>query len=636
MTYEEERWLKERAEIDAKAYFDEQERREREARRKEYEAEREAARRRAAKKAREEKERKLQEKRSKPEWQLASSLLYSSLRDSAREWQTAYARAVKYQSLMHAGSDYFSLVVKDPNTSAISTMMVDVKLGELIHEKDTDALQLITLGDKKVLLTNQCEVLGLENYKKIGKDIFCQIVGSRENLYLNEAQRWFGKTNTSNIVRILIDKPNAYSERAYFEDSVLGGVYAGPDGLVWLREDGKAEVVEKSQWLEDKSWWGKKNEHLTISPLICMVAGGKGFWFTLRRGGIIAWFGDKNSRPPMPPKTTGEYVSIAAGDRHFVCLTKDGRVLATGDNDNGQCNVDNWPACVAIAAGPDYTVAVTQTGDVISTNSKITNAFKLAASYFIPMWGEKTKELQCALNKKYLKECQDSEEHLQKKALQLDKIKEKLEGLKQTPVQAVWDGFFNPILRFFLGFSSVLMALAGSGGLLVVLALLARENFDDTRYYSSLAGIVALALLGLFTGVLKWILKTAWKISVWIWDKVIGRFLRILVAWSVFPGIIVSYLLFWSERGQGALITCGLLITVWFFWHSPLGYFRRRRKLKSKIPQAESEAKEYWRVREQCDQLPAVDYLLHSYEYEIEEKDVDALAKYLLKHDYVK
>lgn len=42
---------------------------------------------------------------------------------------------------------------------------------------------------------------------------------------------------------------------------------------------------------------------------------------------------------------------IAAGRRHSVALKSDGRVLATGDNNNGQCEVGSWRDIREVAAG---------------------------------------------------------------------------------------------------------------------------------------------------------------------------------------------------------------------------------------------------------------------------------------------
>ena len=58
---------------------------------------------------------------------------------------------------------------------------------------------------------------------------------------------------------------------------------------------------------------------------------------------------------------------ISAGHYHTVGLRVDGTVVATGANDEGQCNVSSWCNIVAISAGYQYTVGLKVDGTVIAT-----------------------------------------------------------------------------------------------------------------------------------------------------------------------------------------------------------------------------------------------------------------------------
>lgn len=58
------------------------------------------------------------------------------------------------------------------------------------------------------------------------------------------------------------------------------------------------------------------------------------------------------------------------GKGHIVGLTKDGRVVAVGDNNFGQCNVNEWKDIIAVSAGDYHTVALTKDGRVLTTQSK--------------------------------------------------------------------------------------------------------------------------------------------------------------------------------------------------------------------------------------------------------------------------
>lgn len=58
--------------------------------------------------------------------------------------------------------------------------------------------------------------------------------------------------------------------------------------------------------------------------------------------------------------------AIAAGFYHTVGLTRDGKVLACGSNEHGQCDTDTWSNVVQIAAGGYHTVALLSDGTVIA------------------------------------------------------------------------------------------------------------------------------------------------------------------------------------------------------------------------------------------------------------------------------
>ena len=60
---------------------------------------------------------------------------------------------------------------------------------------------------------------------------------------------------------------------------------------------------------------------------------------------------------------------ISAGTDHTVGLKSDGTVVATGDNEFGQCDVSDWSDIVAVSAGSGNTVGLKSNGNVVSTNS---------------------------------------------------------------------------------------------------------------------------------------------------------------------------------------------------------------------------------------------------------------------------
>jgi hypothetical protein len=62
---------------------------------------------------------------------------------------------------------------------------------------------------------------------------------------------------------------------------------------------------------------------------------------------------------------------LAAGGRHTVGILPDGRVVATGNNDEGQCNVSGWTGITDVAAGFSHTVGLKDDGTVVATGRNI-------------------------------------------------------------------------------------------------------------------------------------------------------------------------------------------------------------------------------------------------------------------------
>jgi len=61
--------------------------------------------------------------------------------------------------------------------------------------------------------------------------------------------------------------------------------------------------------------------------------------------------------------------TIAAGGRHTVGIRPDGTVVAKGNNDDGQCNVDDWTDILHVAAGFSHTVGLEEGGTVVATGN---------------------------------------------------------------------------------------------------------------------------------------------------------------------------------------------------------------------------------------------------------------------------
>jgi len=66
-----------------------------------------------------------------------------------------------------------------------------------------------------------------------------------------------------------------------------------------------------------------------------------------------------------------DIIMVGAGLSHTVGLKEDGTVKATGRNDEGQCNVGTWMDIVQVAAGRYHTVGLTDSGTVKATGKNV-------------------------------------------------------------------------------------------------------------------------------------------------------------------------------------------------------------------------------------------------------------------------
>jgi len=57
---------------------------------------------------------------------------------------------------------------------------------------------------------------------------------------------------------------------------------------------------------------------------------------------------------------------ISASNWHTIGLKKDGTVVATGNNDDGQCDISSWKDIIIISAGGNHTVGLKKNGTVVA------------------------------------------------------------------------------------------------------------------------------------------------------------------------------------------------------------------------------------------------------------------------------
>lgn len=74
-------------------------------------------------------------------------------------------------------------------------------------------------------------------------------------------------------------------------------------------------------------------------------------------------------------RTWRNIVSVSCGRDHVVGLRRDGTVVAAGENNGGQCNVENWKNVISIDAGYNCTVGLCSDGTVL-TISRLSDEVK--------------------------------------------------------------------------------------------------------------------------------------------------------------------------------------------------------------------------------------------------------------------
>ena len=88
---------------------------------------------------------------------------------------------------------------------------------------------------------------------------------------------------------------------------------------------------------------------------------------------LVELNGYKDSKELLKPKINliipnyNKPKTICGAHLFTVGLKNDGTLVAVGDNDRGQCNVEKWKDVVAISAGAFFSVGLKSDGTVIAT-----------------------------------------------------------------------------------------------------------------------------------------------------------------------------------------------------------------------------------------------------------------------------
>ena len=135
---------------------------------------------------------------------------------------------------------------------------------------------------------------------------------------------------------------------------------------------GSAELKTKLNGFASEAATAAKKKIVFIKPLIekCakwkMLACGDNHCVGVCANGTVLAYGD-NDFGECDVQDWSDIIAVASTNTHTVGLKSDGTVVATGSNNDGQCDVNNWRGVVFITCSRDQTVGLRSDGTVVAT-----------------------------------------------------------------------------------------------------------------------------------------------------------------------------------------------------------------------------------------------------------------------------
>ena len=121
----------------------------------------------------------------------------------------------------------------------------------------------------------------------------------------------------------------------------------------------KAEPEKKADPKVKKEWKVGKKRWIAAVAIMIAAACGVGFGLKVQKAEVSANAQEESARGK-------QQTVIAAGGYHTVALHKNGTVVATGNNRDGQCDVNHWQDVIAVAAGKYHTIGLRSNGTVLA------------------------------------------------------------------------------------------------------------------------------------------------------------------------------------------------------------------------------------------------------------------------------
>ena len=186
----------------------------------------------------------------------------------------------------------------------------------------------------------------LDELKKLS-DVLCLVEEYERNAKFIEENDSIHKT---------IDLLTLLENRSYFDEKAKGDL---------------SDVKEKQEKIKSSLLELGFNKFVALGNKIggtdiIAVSAGQVHTVGLRRNGTVVATGVNNDHQ-CDVGDWVDIVAISAGDRHTVGLRTDGTVIAVGKNDDNQCDVSEWKDIVAISAGVGNTAGLRKDGSVVAT-----------------------------------------------------------------------------------------------------------------------------------------------------------------------------------------------------------------------------------------------------------------------------
>ncbi|MCR4662259.1 MAG: hypothetical protein K5622_00030 [Endomicrobiaceae bacterium] len=210
-------------------------------------------------------------------------------------------------------------------------------------------------------LLKKIELFGEEN---IPKETLNK-VKSADILDINSCQKI--SDECKKIDNLVIERKRKMVGKIYADGQMTFGIKLNDYGQVL--SCGECEACNKYSIAD---WYNIVDIKTNDNSIDYFVAG-------LKRDGSIVYYYSYTKKDYSNTRYSGtgtiEEKDIVAIDlsytHHIVWMKKDGTVMASGNNFDGQCNIGNWKDIVQIIAGYNNTVGLTKDGTVIAVGSNL-------------------------------------------------------------------------------------------------------------------------------------------------------------------------------------------------------------------------------------------------------------------------